>query len=116
MATFNVTRDDVKTAIASEEAKLQSAQGQHQELLGANWFGCTACKAGLNVTLAAPLAAALVLAPEALAASAVVAVIAEATGLSIAVVTGALSGLIAGGAASIEEAISKLCELMGACD
>lgn len=116
--------------ITSESARYVMARTnsafEHPELLaslgGANIAKCWSCKIGLNVSLGAAIAAAIAAAVVSggLALIPEVAVIAAATGLSEAVVTGILSSVVAGGAAggatAVELMIEELCKAMGACN
>lgn len=108
------TREIVQKAIADELAKLHAAHalGQSKELLGASWFSCTACKAGLNLTLAAPVAAAIAMGGGA---TVIIGGIAAACGLAVPVVEAIIASVAAGGAAAVEGCISKLCKEMKAC-
>lgn len=119
MVNLNITRADVQKAIAEERAKLTAVQADHQTLSGADCSGCIACKAGLHITLAAVITAALRLSPAAIATDSSVVTIAAATGLSTtvvaSVVTIAVAAIVTGVSVAVDEIISKLCELMGAC-
>lgn len=108
------TREMVQKAIASELAKLHAAHSleQSRELLGANWFSCAACKAGLNLTIAAPVAAAIAMGGGA---TVVIAGIATACGLAVPIVEAIIATVTSGGAAAVEGCISKLCKEMKAC-
>lgn len=108
------TRQDVMDAIARKteqmhaQASAKAKADGHTEALGANWFECAGCEAGLNTTLAAAILAAIAAFPEDTPA---IAAIAAATGLSEAAVT----AILAGGGAGLESVISSLCKSMGAC-
>ncbi len=108
------TRQEVQDAIARKteqiyaQASAKAKADGHTEPLDANWLVCAGCEAGLNVTLAAVILAALALFPEDTPA---IAAIAAACGISEAVVT----AILAGGAAGLETVISELCKAMGAC-
>lgn len=88
---------------------MQEAYSQeHKDVLGANWFACTGCKAGLNATVAGLIALAIAGFPEDVPE---IAALANAVGLPVAVVT----AILAGGASTVEAVIEKLCEKMRAC-
>ena len=89
------TRQDVIDAIARKQEQIHAqastkakADG-HAELLGANWFACAACEAGLNATLAAVILAAIAGFPEDTPA---ITAIATACGISEAAVTAIFAG------------------------
>jgi hypothetical protein len=105
------SREDVKKAIANEAAKAKAPAGGADLQVG-SWIGCAACKAGLNIAVAGPIAVAIATFPEN---AAVIATIAVACGISEAAVLGIIAGAVAGGASSVEDVISKLCKEMGAC-
>ena len=108
------TRQEVQDAIARKteqihaQASAKAKADGHTELLGASWFACAGCEAGLNATLAAVILAAIAGFPEDTPA---IAAIAAACGIPEAVVT----TILAGGAAGLETVISELCKAMGAC-
>ena len=108
------TRQEVKDAIARKteqmhaQASAKAKADGHTEPLGANWFECAACEAGLNATLAAVILAAIAAFPEDAPA---ITAIAAACGISEAAVT----AILAGGGAGLESVISALCKAMGAC-
>lgn len=108
------TRQDVIDLIAKKNEEIHtqvSAKAKadgNKEPLKANWFKCTACEAGLNGSLAAAIAAAIAGFPEDTPA---IAAIATATGLSVPIVT----GILAGGAVTVEAVIYELCKEMKAC-
>lgn len=108
------TRQDVIDAIARKneqmaaQANAKAKASGHTEVLAANWFYCASCEAGLNVTLAGLILAAIAAFPED---TPVIAAIAAACGIPAAAVT----AILAGGAAGLESVISALCTEMGAC-
>ena len=108
------TRQDVIDAIARKQEQIHaqaSAKAKsdgHTELLGANWFKCAACEAGLNASLSTVILAAIAGFPEDTPA---IAAIAAACGISEA----AVKVILAGGGAGLESVISSLCKDMGAC-
>ena len=109
------TRQEVIDAVTRKQEEIHACASKnakadgHSGLLGANWFECAACEAGLNATLAAVILAAIAGFPEDTPA---IAAIAAACGISEASVTAILAG---GGAAGLESVISSLCKEMGAC-
>ena len=111
--------DQAKYVMLKTSQTLQ--QPKYTELLGLNDVKCYSCEIGLNIAAGAAIAAALAIAVATGGAALIpeVAVIAVATGLSEAVVTGIIGTVAAGGAgggaAAVEAVISELCKAMHAC-
>ncbi len=91
---------------------IDAAKGEPHDLLGCESAKCIACKAGLNTGGVAAITALCLAWPEDMA---LVEPVAEFCGISVNAVKAVFAGLAAGGAVSVEAAISGLCKAMHAC-
>lgn len=108
---------ELRTALAA----VRLPDHARADVLQAVQWGCIGCETGLNIVIVGAggivaIVAAVALGPEALAGTAVVAALAEATGLSATFVAGVVTSAIGGGAVATAEGLVKaLCEATGAC-